>query len=151
MTAPDRGADGRDVTAVKAWEWPLFRHETPWSAELVRLIEGLPDTGDALLRHWRRRPAWHQPPGPIKLQAKHIPDEWFLWLTQADASNRHGMASRWSGYDALMMPEKVVLAKARALIRRGLLNGCGCGCRGDFEVTYDGETLVLLAVARGDL
>lgn len=32
------------------------------------------------------------------------------------------------------MPWKVVLAKARSLIRRGLIDGCDCGCRGDFKV-----------------
>lgn len=32
------------------------------------------------------------------------------------------------------VPYKVVLAKARKLIRRGLLTGCACGCRGEFEV-----------------
>lgn len=31
------------------------------------------------------------------------------------------------------MPYKVVLAKARSLIRRRLLSGCACGCRGEFE------------------
>src|SRR5678815_4892395 len=31
-------------------------------------------------------------------------------------------------------PEKVVLAKLRRLINRGLITGCGCGCRGDFEI-----------------
>lgn len=31
-------------------------------------------------------------------------------------------------------PYKVVLAKARQLINRKLLSGCGCGCRGDFEL-----------------
>lgn len=31
------------------------------------------------------------------------------------------------------MPEKVLLAKARKLIRRGLVDGCPCGCRGEFE------------------
>lgn len=30
-------------------------------------------------------------------------------------------------------PEKVVLAKLRSLIKRKLINGCPCGCRGDFE------------------
>lgn len=30
-------------------------------------------------------------------------------------------------------PEKVVLAKARKLIRRGVLEGCACGCRGDWR------------------
>lgn len=31
------------------------------------------------------------------------------------------------------MPPKVVLAKARKLINRKLMDGCPCGCRGDFE------------------
>lgn len=39
-------------------------------------------------------------------------------------------------------PEKVVLAKARKLIRRGLLDGCYCGCRGDFELTHAGLALI---------
>ena len=30
-------------------------------------------------------------------------------------------------------PEKVVLAKLRSLVKRGMLNGCACGCRGDFH------------------
>ena len=32
------------------------------------------------------------------------------------------------------VPEKVVLAKIEKMIRRGRLNGCGCGCRGDLTV-----------------
>ena len=31
-------------------------------------------------------------------------------------------------------PEKVALAKMRSLIKRGLVDGCPCGCRGDFEL-----------------
>lgn len=31
-------------------------------------------------------------------------------------------------------PEKVILAKMRSLIWRGLVEGCGCGCRGDFRI-----------------
>ena len=44
------------------------------------------------------------------------------------------------GYDELdrLMPHKLVTAKARALIRRGLIDGCPCGCRGDFEVLPKG-------------
>lgn len=34
---------------------------------------------------------------------------------------------------SVSIPEKVVLAKAKRLIERGLINGCACGCRGDFE------------------
>lgn len=37
-------------------------------------------------------------------------------------------------YDQLI-PQKLIIAKARKLIRRGLLTGCYCGCRGDFELT----------------
>lgn len=36
------------------------------------------------------------------------------------------------------VPEKVVLAKARKLIRQGVISGCACGCRGDFEVVRSG-------------
>lgn len=38
-----------------------------------------------------------------------------------------------------MFPPEVILAKARAMLKRGLLTGCGCGCRGDFELTADGH------------
>ena len=32
-------------------------------------------------------------------------------------------------------PEKLVLARLRAMERKGLVTGCGCGCRGDWMVT----------------
>lgn len=32
------------------------------------------------------------------------------------------------------VPWKVLLAKARACRKKGLIDGCCCGCRGDFEV-----------------
>lgn len=32
------------------------------------------------------------------------------------------------------VPEKVVVAKLKALKRRGLVDGCTCGCRGDFTL-----------------
>lgn len=31
-------------------------------------------------------------------------------------------------------PPKVALAKMRAMIRKGLIDGCACGCRGDFRL-----------------
>lgn len=30
-------------------------------------------------------------------------------------------------------PAKVLNAKLRSMLRRGLITGCACGCRGDFE------------------
>jgi hypothetical protein len=38
------------------------------------------------------------------------------------------------------LPYKVVLAKCRSLLKQGMLRGCGCGCRGDFEITPKGLT-----------
>ena len=38
---------------------------------------------------------------------------------------------------SVAIPEKVVRAKAKRLIRRGLVTGCTCGCRGDFEITSE--------------
>lgn len=35
--------------------------------------------------------------------------------------------------------EKLVLAKMRQLMRSGLVDGCGCGCRGDFVITEKGR------------
>ena len=34
-------------------------------------------------------------------------------------------------------PPKVVLAKLHALVRRKVLDGCDCGCRGDFLIIAD--------------
>lgn len=40
------------------------------------------------------------------------------------------------------VPPKVLLAKMRAIYRRGLIAGCDCGCRGDWEITDKGLGLI---------
>lgn len=40
------------------------------------------------------------------------------------------------------VPEKLILAKLKQLIKNGLISGCCCGCRGDFEITIKGEELL---------
>src|SRR5687768_9713927 len=35
-------------------------------------------------------------------------------------------------------PDKLMLSKMRRLHKRGLVGGCPCGCRGDFEITDKG-------------
>lgn len=35
-------------------------------------------------------------------------------------------------------PDKIRIAKMAKLIKRGLVSGCGCGCRGDYEITPKG-------------
>lgn len=37
-------------------------------------------------------------------------------------------------------PFKVVAAKLSKLLKRGLVTGCDCGCRGDWELTAKGRT-----------
>jgi len=37
------------------------------------------------------------------------------------------------------LPFNLVKAKMRKLIKRGLVNGCACGCRGDFILTEKGN------------
>lgn len=39
-------------------------------------------------------------------------------------------------------PPKLALAKMQTLIRRKLVDGCTCGCRGDFEITQKGLLLL---------
>jgi hypothetical protein len=34
--------------------------------------------------------------------------------------------------------EKIKIQKMAKLIKRGLVSGCGCGCRGDYEITKKG-------------
>jgi hypothetical protein len=41
------------------------------------------------------------------------------------------------------IPEKLILAKMRNLISKGLVDGCSCGCRGDFEITEKGQARIL--------
>jgi len=31
-------------------------------------------------------------------------------------------------------PDNMILSKMRSLIKRGIVNGCACGCRGDFTI-----------------
>lgn len=40
------------------------------------------------------------------------------------------------------VPRKLVLAKMRQLIKRGLVSGCTCGCRGEFELTDKGRSIL---------
>lgn len=39
-------------------------------------------------------------------------------------------------------PDKICHAKMKSLYKRGLVGGCDCGCRGDFEITDKGLQLI---------
>lgn len=40
----------------------------------------------------------------------------------------------WDLAEYFNVSEKIIRAKAAKLIKRGRMDGCTCGCRGDFEV-----------------
>lgn len=83
-----------------------------------------------------------------QLQAKHLPDDQVLaTLRHLETDSRWGTkrrwVSRWEIEDEFpTVPPKVVLAKLRSLIKRGVIDGCTCGCRGDLY-TRDEEGIAL--------
>lgn len=71
------------------------------------------------------------------MQAKDISDAVML-TALADVRGRNGVP-RWSSLFDVRdhmsdVHPKIVLAKLRSMIKRKLIRGCACGCRGDFEV-----------------
>lgn len=48
------------------------------------------------------------------------------------SDNDRSIRTAWPDGDVI--PEKVILAKVQKLIRRGKIQGCWCGCRGDFYI-----------------
>jgi len=62
--------------------------------------------------------------------------EWGCVWNGAVHSVQHAMpAAVWGN-------ENLVLEKMKNLIDSGLVNGCTCGCRGDFELTDEGQKLI---------
>lgn len=62
--------------------------------------------------------------------AATIPDERILPLVRPK-----GSGCTWDIQEALTeYPRKVVLAKLKQLARRGVIDGCACGCRGDWTM-----------------
>jgi hypothetical protein len=41
-----------------------------------------------------------------------------------------------------VLPYNLVKAKMRRLLKRGLVDGCACGCRGDFTLTEKGKQYI---------
>lgn len=83
------------------------------------------------------------------MKCKEIPTRPILLFL---AINRGGWCT-WGDSDPSIMPSvqsamptgtppKLQLAKMRQLIKRGLVSGCGCGCRGDFEITKKGDGFI---------
>jgi hypothetical protein len=84
----------------------------------------------------------------MKIQTKDIPDEVMLDLVKSlstiqrayvddqgfhsfktSSASRFDIENLWPS-----VPPKVLQAKLKKLADQGLIEGCTCGCRGDFEV-----------------
>ena len=78
------------------------------------------------------------------MQCKDIDDKAVLRAVEAEFKPIG--ASRWDIhlFHFKDVPEAIMQAKMRALVRRGLLSGCPLGhnCRGDFTITPKGRELL---------
>jgi hypothetical protein len=107
---------------------------------------------------------WNQLPAPmlpevIVEHARDIPDATMLgviwqlqhtpywpfddfkdphWVSQWDLAGALRLAGYRAHHGINEMPSALIRAKADRLIQRELLDGCTCGCRGDFELTAAG-------------
>lgn len=123
-------ADGLKVAFREAggkFRVPKGRHEIARpSANLIRKLNG-------------------RCPGKLG-QCKHICDICILEFLNLNPDKGHTWCSGTELDVARAMgptiPDKVVLAKMRMLLRRDLVDGCGCGCRGDFVITSKGQKLL---------
>ena len=68
---------------------------------------------------------------PILQLMASEPDHWWYWFK-----------GNWSIQKAMPqgLPEKLVRAKMNQLMSKGLIDGCPCGCRGDYELTDKGRS-----------
>lgn len=72
------------------------------------------------------------------IQAKNITDEEIFGVVDKVRKEENIWTNRWQLEESLpQYPPKVILAKCASMIRRGILDGCTCGCRGDFERPHD--------------
>lgn len=75
------------------------------------------------------------------MQCKDIPDQPILEMLARNPKKHHNWYSEEQDVCAAMppgTPSKLALAKMKMLIRRGVIDGCACGCRGDFIITEKG-------------
>jgi hypothetical protein len=77
------------------------------------------------------------------VQCKDIPDEpilQFLLKAKGNLCSWYFVRNAMPENKAIFFaPKKLILAKMSQLIKKGLINGCTCGCGGDFEITPKAE------------
>lgn len=71
------------------------------------------------------------PDRPILEMLSKNPEKWHNWYFDDEFDVRRAIPQ---GLD-----EKLILAKMGMMIRRKVVAGCSCGCRGDFVITEKGQ------------
>jgi hypothetical protein len=67
------------------------------------------------------------------MQAKDVPEAPIVAMLRPFED--YVPVSRYEIRDTLPdVPEKVLLAKLRSMVKRKVIDGCACGCRGDFTL-----------------
>lgn len=80
------------------------------------------------------------------IQCKHIDDARILtfladnkgpanWYCEKDGTPYHNSVAISVPFGT---PQKLLLKKMEMMVRRGVVDGCACGCRGDFSITEKG-------------
>lgn len=70
------------------------------------------------------------PDVPILAFLAKNPQQWHNWVFNNEYDVHNAMPND--------TPDKAVHAKMRKLMSRDLVDGCDCGCRGDFVITEKG-------------
>lgn len=73
------------------------------------------------------------PTRPILEFLAGLNGRWAVWYLYEGCTNSVQLAMPPD------LPAPLILAKMRKLIRSGLLDGCPCGCRGDYVLTDKGR------------
>jgi len=63
--------------------------------------------------------------------------EWFCWFTPSPPGQEQIMPTVRAAMPDWVC-DKLALSKMRNLMSKGLVDGCDCGCRGDFTLTMKG-------------
>jgi len=74
------------------------------------------------------------------VKAADIPEEAMLAAIRRDSAERGvSTACTWTIAEREAWPVKIVMAKLRKMERRGVVDGCACGCRGDWTIAETDE------------
>jgi hypothetical protein len=78
------------------------------------------------------------------IQAKDLDTRTLLAQIWAETAIPYSTVSHWTLQEKYYpeIPERVVRAKCSKLSRQGLVDGCDCGCRGDWRLTYRGSQAI---------